>query len=65
LFAFYSRREANRLEKASRNNSKPPEMERMLKIITERGQFRGYVANDFGEEITAPRFFADAMKKRS
>ena len=62
LFAFYTRRDSNRLEKASRKGAKPYEMETMLKIITEKGPFRGYVATDFGPNINASTFFAGDLK---
>jgi hypothetical protein len=47
LLSFYSRREANAKEKAERTGRKAQEMEQMLKIITEKGPFRGFVATDF------------------
>lgn len=47
LFSFYSRREANEIAKAAALGRKPKEMEQMLKIITEKGQFRGFTATDF------------------
>jgi hypothetical protein len=49
LLAFYSRRDSNAHEKASRPGGKPYKMEQMLKIITEKGQFRGFVATDFDQ----------------
>ena len=59
LFAFYSRREGNALERASRAGEEPPKMEQMLKIITEKGPFRGYVANDFEPNDWTPFFAGD------
>jgi hypothetical protein len=47
LFAFYSRRDSARYETAMREGKKPQEMEAMLKIIVEKGQFRAFVATDF------------------
>lgn len=47
LLAFYTRRDSNALWKATQPNEKPYKPEQMLKIITERGQFRGFVATDF------------------
>lgn len=61
LLAFYSRREGNRMFIAKSAGAAPPEQEQMLKIITERGQFRGFVATDFGPNAGAS-FFADAAR---
>ena len=47
LFAFYSRRDSAIFERAARDRKDPPEMETMLKIIVEKGEFRGFVASDF------------------
>jgi hypothetical protein len=58
LFAFYSRRHGAGMEKAvreGRNNFVP---EQMMKIISERGQHRAFVANDFGPDAPGSRFFA-------
>lgn len=48
LFAFYTRRDSGNMEFAYSNN-KTHKTEQMLKIITERGQFRGFVATDFDQ----------------
>jgi hypothetical protein len=61
LFAYYSRRDSGALEKASRLGRKPREMSQMLKIITERGQFRGYIATDFGPNISGSQFLAGPL----
>ncbi|WP_315774843.1 MULTISPECIES: DUF3800 domain-containing protein [unclassified Bradyrhizobium] len=47
LFAFYTRRDSNALERSTRPGGKPHIPEQMLKIITEKGAFRGFVATDF------------------
>lgn len=47
LFAFYSRRDGVAMYRAVGKNQPHYEPEKMIRIITERGQFRGYVANDF------------------
>ena len=46
LIAFYSRRDSNAFEKSVREG-KDHKPEQMIKIITERGAFRGFVATDF------------------
>lgn len=58
LIAFYSRRHGVAMEKAvseGRNNFMP---EQMMKIISERGQFRAFVANDFGPDAPGSTFAA-------
>jgi hypothetical protein len=62
LFAFYTRRDSAALERASRAGGKPYSPETMLKIITERGQFRGYVATDFGPNAPGSQFLAGPLK---
>jgi len=58
LFAFYSRRDSAALEKAFRQGKNPASYtsEQMIKIITERGQFRPFVATDFGPNVTGRPF---------
>lgn len=46
LFAFYSRRDSAAIEKRGRVGG-AEDMETMLKIIVEKGQFRAFVATDF------------------
>jgi hypothetical protein len=46
LFAYYSRRDSGRFLKAQ-NERREHAQEQMLKIITEKGPFRGFVATDF------------------
>jgi hypothetical protein len=49
LLAFYSRRDSAAMEKAYRlpKNAKAYEMEPMMKIVSERDQFRAFCATDF------------------
>jgi hypothetical protein len=54
LLAFYSRRDSAALEKSVQPGGPPYEMETMLKIILEKGQFRAFVATDVLPE--EPRF---------
>jgi hypothetical protein len=62
LFAYYSRREAVFMEENVRLKRKLHEPETMLKIITERGQFRGFIATDFGSNMpNVSRFFAGPL----
>jgi hypothetical protein len=62
LFAFYSRREARFMEEDVHLKRKPHKPETMLSIITERGQFRGFVATDFGDNIpNISPFFAGPL----
>ena len=58
LFAFYSRRDSAAMEKAAREGRQhKPEM--MMKIISERGQFRGQIATDFDR---GTRFLAGPLE---
>lgn len=54
LIAFYSRRDSNAFEKAIREG-KAHKPEQMIKIITERGAFRGFVATDFERQRSSER----------
>jgi hypothetical protein len=58
LFAFYSRRDSAAIERAATEGRINHEPETMLKIITERGQFRGFVAADFGPDAPGSYFLA-------
>ena len=54
LFAYYTRRHSRNIEVAG----KEPPVDPVLKVLLERLRKRTFVANDFGPEIKASRFFA-------
>ena len=58
LFAYYSRRDSGAMEKAIREG-RQHKPETMMKIIAERGQFRGHVATDFDR---GSRFLAGPLE---
>ena len=47
LFAYYSRRDGVAMARSIASGQKAYEPEKMIRIITERGLHRGFIANDF------------------